>query len=273
MNKRLNLSIRVRDLRSVIKLGEKYSHIEKKLIRDSLFTRGDNTLNPYKNRGARWKWAVVILPGEAAPTGWEKTEIRIVRSGKKHTFSTVKRGFGHYVTYDEWLNCLERVKKAGDNVKEAVGRFKVGIPHDQAASEEDCVAVALTLAYQAHRILGRTAQEIRQFAPELWRAVERFPLLQEPKCPFCLDELTEDGFIREAKDTSDVFYKRKEAEDKVIQLFHIEPLKPGKFLHRPGNVSWGHRRCNVAMGSHSAKETLEWFARVLQNHGYNITRT
>ena len=269
----MQASRKASELRSLMGFTAEHSHIEQKIVRDALNTRGDNTLNPYKNRGLRWQWPVVVLPGDEPPKDWEKVKIIIEGSGKKHAFSTTKRGYGYYITYDEWLSALEKAKKGGDNVKENVGRFKIGIPYDQAASEQNCVAVAMTLAYQAHRILGRTAEEIKLFAPELWRAVEKFSLLQEPKCPFCMEKLTEDGFVKEAEDTSDVFYKRKEAEDKVIQLFHVEPLKPGGFMHRPGNVTWGHRRCNVTIGTHGIGETIDWFARVLQNRCYNVIRT
>lgn len=256
-------------LSSRIKLDQKYSYVAKKLLRDSLFTRGDNTLNPYKNRGCRWKWPVVVLPENKPPQGWKRTDVLVENHGTKPRFLTKDQGFGFYITYEEWQSSLEKIKK-NDNIKKEVGRFKIGIPQEQAASEDDCELIALALAFQTHRILGRTIDEIKEFAPELWSAVQPFPLLQEPKCPFCFDQLTVDGFIEESEDTSDVFYKRKEAEDKVIQLFHVKPLRAEGFLHCPGNVSWGHRRCNVTLGSHSIPETLDWFAHVLKNRGWKI---
>jgi len=250
----------------------RYAHIQQKLLRDALHSKGNNRLNPYKNRGKRWSWPVIILGDEKAPEGWKNAGLRIQGTGSRCRFETKFTGWGYYLKYDEWLSALDLVTKKGCNIKTDVGRFKIGIPYEEAATEKDCILVTLTLAYQAYRIIGMADEEIKRKYPELYETTKDFKNIKDPICPFCKYPLDTAGFIEITEDTSDVFYKRKEAEDNAIQMFHIECLKPGKFLHRPGNVSWGHRRCNVAMGQHDVSEAEQWFVKVLSNRGFLVKR-
>lgn len=261
----------VRDLSGSIGFdSEDLAHIKNKLLRDALLTKGNNRLNPYKNRGKRWSWPVIILGDQKLLVGWKEAQMIVQGKGAKCSFRTKYTGWGFYVKYETWSSNLDLVRKSGCDIDKNVGRFKIGIPYEEAASEKDCVLIALTLAYQAHRILGKSEEEIKKDFEILSQAVKSYPLLQKPECPFCKDILIPDGFVELTEDTTDVFYKRKEAEDNTIQMFHIECLKSGKFLHRPGNVSWGHRRCNVAIGQHDVCEAEGWFAKVLKNRGWKV---
>jgi len=251
---------------------DKLLHIKNKLLRDALHTKGNNRLNPYKNRARRWSWPVIILDDQEPPAGWKEAELRVQGKGKACSFKTKYTGWGCYVKYETWSSKLDEVRKNGCNISTDVGRFKIGIPYEEAAKEQDCALIVLMLAYQAHRILGKSEKEIEKNCESLIKAVEPYPILREPKCPFCKNELSPDGFVEITDDTTDVFYKRKEAEDNAIQMFHIECLKPGKFLHKPGNVSWGHRRCNVAIGQHDVLDAEKWFVNVLQNRGWKVSR-
>lgn len=251
---------------------EHYAHIKQKLLRDALHSKGNNRLNPYKNRGKRWSWPVIVLKDEKAPEGWKDAQLGIVGKGANCKFTTKYTGWGCYIKYEDWLSTLDSISKKGCDIKVDVGRFKIGIPYEEAATEKNCILVTLTLAYQAHRIIGMSEEEIKKKYPELDEAIKDFEDIKEPKCPFCKDTLTSAGFVELTEDTSDVFYKRKEAEDNAIQMFHIECLKPGKFLHRPGNVSWGHRRCNVAVSQHDVTEAEDWFIKVLKNRGWKVAK-
>ncbi len=252
-------------------LGPKEEHIAQKILRDSLVTRGNNKLNPYKNRARRWGWPVIVLPAYDPPRGWKKCRVRIVGGEGNKTLLPEERGFGLYIEYEDWLSALDTSREAEESISQPFGRFKVGIPYEEASPERDCHLIAKTLAYQAHRILGRSATKIREIAPNCAKIVESYEILQEPLCPLCHRVMEPESFITRADDTRDVFFKRREGEDKAIQLFHIEPLVPGAFAHRPGNVTWGHRRCNVTVGKHSVKETIDWFIEVLQTRGYDLS--
>lgn len=251
---------------------DKFPNIKNKILRDAFTTKGDNKLNPYKNRGPRWSWPVILLKDETPPTGWKNAKLLISGRGSKCRFLTKYRGWGYYVKNEDWSSKLDYVKRKGWNIKKGVGRFKVGIPYEEAAKKEDCISIALTLAYQAHRILGLSDEEIRKKYPKIFEAIKDLGNIKEPICPFCRDPLNAAGFVELTEDTTDVFYKRKEAEDNAIQMFHIECLKPGKFLHKPGNVSWGHRRCNVAVSQHDVSEAEDWFIRVVTNRGWKVSR-
>ncbi|HQO57679.1 MAG TPA: hypothetical protein PLT76_03040 [Candidatus Omnitrophota bacterium] len=246
-------------------------HIKDKIKRDSLYTKGDNKLNPFKNRGNRWKLPIILFKDQIPPPGWVETKISVEKK-KRYKFSTNKKGWGFYVTETNWSKALQSVRKKRQNVDIKKGRFKIGIPYEEAATEQDCIGVALTLSYQAHRILGQTEETIKTDHPHLFEAVKGYPALQKPLCPFCKKSLKPTGFVEASQDTDDVFYKRDEAKDDAIQLFHINCLKPGKFLHRPGNVSWGHRRCNVAVSQHDVTDAEGWFKEVLENRGYKVLK-
>jgi hypothetical protein len=260
-----------RDLSKIIGFDEEVlEHIKNKLLRDACETKGNNKLNPYKNRGKRWSWPVVLLEGSKEPAGWKNAESKIRGKGKNCYVTTKYSGWGYYIKYEDWRATIDSIIKMGCSVKTNFGRFKVGIPYEEAATQDNCILVALTLAYQAHRIMGLEEDDIKKKFPELYEAVQEYEHLKNPICPFCKNQLTPDGFIEITEDTTDVFYKRKEAEDNAIQLFHIKCLKPGEFLHKPGNVSWGHRRCNVAIGKHDISDAEGWFVNVLKNRGFQI---
>ena len=241
-------------------------HVREKIKRDALSTRGDNRLTPYKNRARRWKCPIVLFPGEVAPAEWRRVNIEVVRESESGNvcFSVGDEGWGSYFLLEEWF---KKLKELPNEDKGNVGCYKIGIPYREAASEENCLIIAKTLAYQAHRIFGEDHEYISKEHPALAAAVARYRQLQGPECPFCKELMIPDGFIEEQGDSSIPFAKQKEAEDQVLQLFHIDPLRAGAFLHRPGNVSWGHRRCNLAVGQHAIEETLDWFEQVLRNHG------
>lgn len=247
-------------------------HIKKKILRDSLDSKGDNKLNPYKNRCRRWKYPIVILSNQKPPTRWKCTKIIIAGRGHNIFFKTNNAGWGFYVRHKTWQSKLNIIRKKRHNVNVKVGRFKIGIPYEESAKEKDCILIALTLAYQAHRILGRSEQYIAKHFNYLSKAAKRFPLIRNPKCPFCKTILTSNNFIEISNDTTDVFYKRKEANDDTIQLFHINCLKPGQFLHKPGNVAWGHRRCNVAIGKHDVSDAECWLISVMRKRGWKIRK-
>lgn len=242
------------------------SHVREKIKRDALCTRGDNRLTPYKNRARRWKYPIVLFPGEVAPAEWRRVNIEVVREseGDKVSFSIGDEGWGKYFLLEEWFR---KLKDLPNEAKGAVGCYKIGIPYREAATEENCLIIAKTLAYQAHRIFGEDHEYIAKEYPALAEAVARYRHLQGPECPLCKELMSPDGFIEEQSDSSMPFAKQKESEDQVLQLFHIDPLRSGAFLHRPGNVSWGHRRCNLAVSQHTIDETLDWFEQVLKNHG------
>lgn len=265
-------TLTTKDLSKIIGFEEnQYANIKNKLLRDALNSKGNNKLNPYKNRCRRWSWPVIILKDEKPPEGWRDAKLRINKSDGKHYFNTLSTGWGCFIKYDDWLVAVKETAR-NEDVKKDVGRFKIGIPYEEAATENNCTLVALTLAYQAHRILGRNDEEIKKKYPDLYKLTEGYAEIKKPICPFCKNRLNPKGFVDVAEDTSDVFYKRKEAEDNAIQMFHIECLKPAQFLHKPGNVSWGHRRCNVAMGQHDVSEAEKWFVSVLSKRGFMVKR-
>lgn len=253
---------------SSIKLGKilgfenkSHAHIKDKILRDAKNSKGNNKLSPYKNRASRWSRPVIILNDEKPPKGWKDAKLIIKGRWSGCRFTTkYKGGFGYYIKNVDWQNALTLLKKRGFNTKTKVGRFKIGIPFEEAATEENCKLVATTLAYQAHRILGKNDMEIRKAYPDLYKVTKKYKTVKKPICPFCKNILRSKGFLGSTDDTTDSFHKRREAKDDVIQMFHIKCLKPG-------NVSWGHRRCNVAVGQHDLPEAEKWFKEVLINRG------
>ncbi|MFQ6071851.1 MAG: hypothetical protein ACE5KT_04015 [Methanosarcinales archaeon] len=61
--------------------------------------------------------------------------------------------------------------------------------------------------------------------------------------------------------------KRKEGEDKSIQIMHLKPLVESEIIHTAKNVRYGHRWCNVSMTDHSIDETLDFMEHVVKVHG------
>ncbi|MCH7493150.1 BstXI family restriction endonuclease [bacterium] len=56
-----------------------------------------------------------------------------------------------------------------------------------------------------------------------------------------------------------------------VNLFHIEPLVPGRFNHKSYNLGWGHHHCNVVATDAGIARTLDWLSKVLKNNGYLVT--
>jgi len=90
-------------------------------------------------------------------------------------------------------------------------------------------------------------------------------------CPFCLDELSAQGFFNrmeqaEGRDVLDLTVTQ-------LNLFHIQELRMGIFNHAPYNLGWGHHHCNTVVKDSGIRETLLWIASVLKRNidaGYDL---
>lgn len=83
-------------------------------------------------------------------------------------------------------------------------------------------------------------------------------------CPFCLDELSGQGFFNRMEQA-----EGREVHDLTItqlNLFHIAELRYGTLNHRPYNLGWGHHHCNVVVKDSGIIETLEWMRTVLNRN-------
>ena len=74
-------------------------------------------------------------------------------------------------------------------------------------------------------------------------------------CPLCKEQLSAELFALDAKD-----------EDAMVGM-HVEPLSEIKINHRPGNVRYGHRRCNTMQGDLSMEDTFNKMIKILKSNG------
>ena len=58
----------------------------------------------------------------------------------------------------------------------------------------------------------------------------------------------------------------------ALQVAHRTPLSRGVRQHNARNVSWAHRSCNQNQSEQTLDEFLENMRRILEGHGYNVTR-
>ena len=87
-------------------------------------------------------------------------------------------------------------------------------------------------------------------------------------CPLCLQPM-------KAKDLTSVIEQdlgRSSAGQTItsIVLLHIDPLRPGKFNHRPFNLGWGHKWCNTIQENLQVDETLIQLAEILKSNDWNV---
>ena len=59
--------------------------------------------------------------------------------------------------------------------------------------------------------------------------------------------------------------KQEEGNKESIQLLHIHPLIEREIRHKPENIRYGHRWCNIAMADTSLEDTLNFFHKVILN--------
>lgn len=57
--------------------------------------------------------------------------------------------------------------------------------------------------------------------------------------------------------------KRKEGQDKSLQLMHMRPLIEEEINHNASSVRYGHRWCNVAMTDHSLEEFYKFIEAII----------
>lgn len=117
------------------------------------------------------------------------------------------------------------------------GKYRFGIRKDEASTFENCQNVAIELSESIEDII-------------LEKNTER------TKCPICLEYIT----------LEELNYDRH--NHKSIQSCHLEPLSEDVMMHKAGNVSWGHRICNIMQNDSSITETVERLKKIVSNHNH-----
>ena len=118
-----------------------------------------------------------------------------------------------------YLNRSPRYSSTPISLKEAEElkkqkKYRIGIRLDEASTFENCQEIE----WELFNILNKIYKE--QYD-------------ETTICPICGKQMNFEQFL----------YFR--TEDRSIQSCHIEPLSETEIMHKPGNVKWGHRRCNL----------------------------
>lgn len=265
-----------------------------KLQRDALCTRGRQGKAPYSNRNLRWHPLVVAdkeipfaAPIDNLEVEGEKALVFII-NGKKYYPEEVYMLDKRYVVLPKhWVEHVSILKDWTDSDWTANSCV---IPALEASDWWNAVETFIVLGLS---IIGTiyNAQNLEKTISNIINLLQnqeidkniKLPtatlntILKNKKdlllCPLCKSKLTENVANLPERKRESVWQpqwrstKRQEGEDKSIQIMHIQPLIESEIRHKPENVRYGHRWCNVSMTDHSIDETLDFMEHVVKVHG------
>jgi hypothetical protein len=119
---------------------------------------------------------------------------------------------------------------------------------DKAATYEDCINVAIKLAWLVYQMpdAPRPPSEIEEYLASFHGQL----VPGTTKCELCLLPLSFELFAEA---------RRGKAR---IETCHKDPR-----LHNPENVGFAHRECNIAQGSKNINEFYDWIEGILNRVG------
>lgn len=122
------------------------------------------------------------------------------------------------------------------------GQYRVGIRKDEASPFEYCQKIEMEMYFSLLDIFNNKYET------------------DDSRCIICKEKLTIDNFLMTRENHNS------------IQSCHVDPLSEEEIMHKPGNVKWGHRWCNIVQNDKSVPDTLKGLIQILQNNGYKVTK-
>ena len=264
-----------------------------KLQRDALCTRGRQGKAPYSNRNFRWHPLIVADSDVEFAQPIERLEIEsdtlafiVNENGTEKSYSSDEvwaLPCRYVILPEHWAPHIDALRKWEDITWT---QNSCVIAAQEACSWQDAVvsyavlgisaavsfyAVEFSIVHNAIKnIINSYKIDSSQILPS---DVDSYTL-----CPVCKKKIAEtlENFRKtERRSTWQPSWrtsKQNEGEDGSIQILHINPLVETEIRHKPNNVRFGHRWCNVAMSDHSLEETLDFMTHVVRAHAQNCEK-
>ena len=168
---------------------------------------------------------------------FEKEGFEVVKKLKDKISNAAIQTAGATASNSPYLNRSNRYNSRPISLKEAEELkkqeiYRVGIRLDEASTFQNCQEIEWDLFNILVKIYNKEYDETTI-------------------CPICGQQMSFEQFL----------YSRM--DERSIQSCHIEPLSENEIMHKPGNVKWGHRRCNLIQSNLTLEEMTDEIFSIL----------